>query len=44
VVAVSSKFLAPGLNFLFDLHEEQREKKSIQSQALDAYRKDDTQV
>ncbi|HTM50340.1 MAG TPA: carbamoyltransferase C-terminal domain-containing protein [Bryobacteraceae bacterium] len=39
VVAVSSRFPVPGLNYLFDLNEQQREKKNFRSQALDAYRK-----
>src|SRR5882724_1442848 len=39
VVAVSSKYPVPGLNYLFDLNEEQQQKKGVRSQALDACRK-----
>src|SRR5258707_11443314 len=39
IVAVSSKYAVPGLNFLFDLHEQQQEKKTFRSQAVDVYRK-----
>jgi carbamoyltransferase len=39
IIAVSSKYPAPSLNFLFDIPEDQQEKKNFRSQALDTYRK-----
>jgi carbamoyltransferase len=39
VVAVSSKYSVPYLNFLFDLCDEQREKKTLPALAADVYRR-----
>jgi carbamoyltransferase len=39
IVAVSSQYSVPHLNFLFDIDEARREKKTIPAQAADAYRK-----
>jgi carbamoyltransferase len=39
ILAVSSKYPVPSLNYLFDLPEERREKKTLRSRTLDAYRR-----